>query len=390
MYIEREINEHFKKVAKIYNTIAIVGARQAGKTTFLKEKAKEFNSSYVFFDDPDVRGLFDDDIKKFEIQYIESHNVTVLDEVQYCKDAGIKLKYLADKGKNIWITSSSEIILGTEILSYLVGRVSIIRLYPFSLREFLIAKGQKVVTPGILERSIWEHLTYGGYPRVVMNDDTEIKKIILKDLYDTMVLKDVAMTFSIEDIRTLEVLIKYLSLNVGGIVSYENISKDLTISFQTLKKYLDALEKSYVIIRVSPFFTNKTKEITKQPKIYFVDTGLRNAIAKSFTAEIDGLLFENYILLELIKMGFSPKYWRTKSKTEVDFLIEKENIVIPIEVKINAEVGNIKRSLRSFIDYYKPEKAIVVAYKCKKGEMKVEGCTVIFTDVPGMRELLLP
>ncbi|MFH1323298.1 MAG: ATP-binding protein [Methanobacteriota archaeon] len=390
MYIEREINEHFKKVANIYNTVAIVGARQAGKTTFLKEKAKEIISSYVSFDDPDVRGLFDADIKKFEIQYLESHDVTVLDEVQYCKDAGIKLKYLADKGKKIWITSSSEIILGTEILSYLVGRVSIIRLYPFSLKEFLIAKGQLEVTQSILERSIWEHLTYGGYPKVVMNDDTETKKIILKDLYDTMVLKDVAMTFSIEDIRTLEVLIKYLSVNVGGIVSYENISRDITISFQTLKKYLDALEKSYVIIRVSPFFTNKTKEITKQPKIYFVDTGLRNAIAKSFTAEIDGLLFENYILLELIKMGFFPKYWRTKSKTEVDFLIEKENIVIPIEVKINAEPGKIKRSLRAFIDYYKPEKAIVVGYKCKKGEMKIDGCTVIFTDVPGMRELLLP
>jgi hypothetical protein len=184
-------------------------------------------------------------------------------------------------------------------------------------------------------------------------------------------------------------LIKYLSVNVGGIISYENISRDITISFQTLKKYLNALEKSYVVIRVSPFYTNKIKEITKQPKIYFVDTGLRNAIAKSFASEIDGLLFENYILLELIKMGFSPKYWRTKSKTEVDFVIEKENIIIPIEVKINAEPGNMKRSLRAFIGYYKPKKAIVVAYKGKKGEMKVDGCTVIFTDVPGMRELLL-
>lgn len=123
--------------------------------------------------------------------------------------------------------------MGTEILSYLVGRVSIIRLYPFSFREFLIAKGQKELTPGILERSIWEHLIYGGYPKVVMNDGTETKKIILKDLYDTMVLKDVAMTFSIKELRTLEVLIKYLSVNFGGIVSYENISRDITISFQT-------------------------------------------------------------------------------------------------------------------------------------------------------------
>ncbi|MFZ2412025.1 MAG: DUF4143 domain-containing protein, partial [Candidatus Methanoperedens sp.] len=170
---------------------------------------------------------------------------------------------------------------------------------------------------------------------------------------------------------------------------YENISRDISLSFQTLKKYLDAMEKSYVIIRVPPFYTNKNKEITKQPKIYFVDTGLRNAVAKAFSTEITGNLFENYVLLELIKMGFAPKYWRTKSKAEVDFVIEKDNMIIPIEVKINAEPGRIKRSMRSFIETYQPEMALVVAYKGEKGEMKVNGCKVIFTDALGMRKLLL-
>lgn len=390
MYVEREIKEIFKKVVGVYNVVAIVGARQAGKTTFLKESVKPVHSSYVFFDDPDARMLFEEDIKKFERQYIEGYEVTVLDEVQYCREAGIKLKYLADTGKKIWITASSEIILGMEILSYLVGRVSIIKLYPFSLKEFLNSKGQKEVTPSILERNIWEHIIYGGYPKVVMTEDPEIKKIILKDLYDTIILKDVAMTFSIEDIRTLEVFAKYLSLNIGGLISYENVSRDVKLSFQTLKKYLDAMEKSYVIIRVPPFYTNKNKEITKQPKIYFVDTGLRNAVARTFSAEINGNLFENYILLELIKMGFAPKYWRTKSKAEVDFVVEKENmIIIPIEVKVNAEPGRIERSLRSFIDTYKPKTALVVAYKGEKGEMKVNGCNVIFTDALNMRDLLL-
>lgn len=389
MYVEREIKEIFKKVVGVYNVVAIVGARQAGKTTFLKENVKPVHSSYVFFDDPDARILFEEDIKKFERQYIEGYEVTVLDEVQYCREAGIKLKYLADTGKKIWITASSEIILGMEILSYLVGRVSIIKLYPFSLKEFLNSKGQKEVTPSILERNIWEHIIYGGYPKVVMTEDPEIKKIILKDLYDTIILKDVAMTFSIEDIRTLEVFAKYLSLNIGGLISYENVSRDVKLSFQTLKKYLDAMEKSYVIIRVPPFYTNKNKEITKQPKIYFVDTGLRNAVARTFSAEINGNLFENYILLELIKMGFAPKYWRTKSKAEVDFVVEKENMIIPIEVKVNAEPGRIERSLRSFIDTYKPKTALVVAYKGEKGEMKVNGCNVIFTDALNMRDLLL-
>lgn len=386
-YIEREIAEKFRKVQKIYGLIAIVGARQAGKTTFLKEQMKQARCSYVLFDDPDARALFED-IKKFEKQYVEGYEITVLDEVQYCKDAGRKLKYLADTGRKIWITSSSEIILGKEILSYLVGRVSILKLYPFSLTEFLLSKGQKEVTPAILNRNVWEHATYGGYPKVVLAEDPEAKKIILKDLYDTMLLKDVARTFSIEDIRALEEFAKYLSLNIGGMVSYENISRDIKISFQTIKKYLDALEKSYIIVRVPPFYTNKTKEIIKQPKIYFLDTGLRNAVAKTFGAEPGGNLFENYVLSELMKLGFAPKYWRTKSKAEVDFIIEKDNELIPIEVKINAGPDRIERSMRSFIETYKPKTALVVTYKGEKGEMNVDGCKVSFTDALEMRKLL--
>ena len=108
MYVERDIKKRFKGVSGIYNIIALVGARQAGKTTFLKEQMKQMRSSFVLFDDPDAIALFEEDIKKFERQYIEGYQITILDEVQYCKDAGIKLKYLADKGRKLWITSSSE------------------------------------------------------------------------------------------------------------------------------------------------------------------------------------------------------------------------------------------------------------------------------------------
>ncbi len=388
MYVEREIDELFKKVLSVYNIIAIVGARQAGKTTFLKEKIKPLHSSYIMFDDPDTRQLFEEDIKKFEKQYLEGYDTSVLDEVQYCKDAGSKLKYLADKGKKIWITSSSEVILGKEILSYLVGRVSIIKLYPFSLQEFLNLKGQKEVTSTILKRSVWEHATYGGYPKAVGIEDPEIKKLVLRDLYETMLLKDVANTFSIEDIRSLEMFAKYLSINIGGLLSYENISRDMKLSFQTVKKYLDAMEKSYLIVRVTPFYTNKNKEITKQPKVYFVDTGLRNAVAKAFDSELKGNLFENYVLMELIKLGFFPKYWRTKSKAEVDFIIEKDSAVIPVEVKIKAELGRIERSMRSFIETYKPKTAVVVTYSGAEGRMEADGCTVFFTNALNMRKLL--
>ena len=204
MYQEREMKEQFEKVSKVYPIIAIVGARQAGKTTFIKERMKTTNSSYLLFDDPDVRNLFEEDIKKFEKQYVEGKEVSILDEVQYCKDAGRNLKYLADTNKKLWITASSEIILGKKVLSYLVGRVSILKLYPFSLQEFLDFKQQKETTPKVLERFIWEHILFGGYPKPVSIDEIELKKTILQDLYETMILKDIARTFSIDDTRSLE------------------------------------------------------------------------------------------------------------------------------------------------------------------------------------------
>ncbi len=389
MYTEREIREMFRKVEKIYPIVALVGARQSGKTTFLKEQIKSLNASYLLFDDPDIRDLFEEDIKKFEKQNIEGHDVAVLDEVQYCKDAGKKLKYLADKNRKIWVTSSSEIILSKEVLSYLVGRVSVTKLYPFSVQEFLNMKGQKELTAKILERNVWEHLTYGSYPKVISVEDIELKKTILRDLYETMILKDIAKTFSIEDLKSLEDFSRYLSLNIGGLFSYEKVSKDINLSFHTIKKYLDAMEKSYLIARVSPFYTNKIKEIIKQPKVYFIDTGMRNVIAKRFDSEPEGKLFENYVLSELIKIGFSPRYWRTKSKAEVDFIIERDSEIIPIEAKIKAEKGKVERSLRSFIETYKPKMAFVVSYNEIEGETKINDCKIIFTNILKMRKLLM-
>jgi uncharacterized protein len=381
MYVKRDIKSKFDKISNSYKMIAVVGARQSGKTTFLKKQIENKNSSYILFDDPDARSLFEEDIKKFERQFISSYNVSVLDEVQYCKDAGRNLKYLVDSDHKLWVTSSSEIILSKEILSFLVGRVSIIKLFPFSFKEFLVAKTQKELNAKILERMIWEHATYGGYPKVVLTEDVEIKKTILSDLYDTMLLKDVARTFSIDDIRSLEEFSKYLAFSIGDILSYDKISSNLNMSFQTVKKYLDAMEKSYLIYRVLPYFTNKKKEIVKQPKLYFVDTGLRNIISKDFNIKLNGKLFENYVLTELLKLGFTPKYWRTKTKTEVDFVIESENDIIPVEVKLQAEMGKIEKSLRAYIDFYKPKKAVIVSLKGKKGKIKINGCNIIYTDI---------
>jgi uncharacterized protein len=378
MYIERTLKNLFEKVLKIYPVVAVVGARQCGKTTFLKEELNKIGPSdfsYLSFDDPDVREIFEKDIKEFEEQFLKKGRVSILDEIHYCKDAGQKLKYLADKGHKLWITSSSEMILSKEVLSYLVGRVSILRLYPFSFKEYLLSKNQKSSLDKIMKRLVKEHILYGGYPKVVLTPDIELKKVILLDLYNTMVLKDIASTFSINDIKSLESFCKYISFNIGNVFSYGSISNALDISFQSSKKYLNALEKSHLILRISPFFRNKLKEISKQPKLYYLDTGLRNLISKDY--KIDGHLFENYVASELIKGGHSLKYWRTKAKAEVDFIVEKEKDIIPIEVKLKSS-GKIERSLRYFIDNYKTKKAFVVFFEGKKKKLKIGGCEVLF------------
>jgi len=387
MFIQRDIRDTFGKIEKVYSVIALVGARQAGKTTFLKDEAKKFKFQYLLFDDPDIRDLFEKDIKKFEIQYMPGWDIVIFDEVHYCKNAGRNLKYLADKGYRIWLTSSSESILAKNVLSFLVGRVSIIRLYPFSLNEFLDARMQKEFNDEILKRMIWEHCTYGGYPKVVLNQDVELKKTILRDLYDTMILKDVANVFSIDDSVSLERFVKYLSLNQGNLLSYDQIGKEIGLSFETVKKYLDALQKSYIITLLQPFFKNKLKEITKQPKVYFIDNGLRNVIIKDFSLDMGGKNFENYVLSELLKAGLTVRHWRTKSKAEVDFIVEKEGEIIPIEVKLNP-FGKVERSLSSFIREYKPKRAFIVGYRINRKTINLNGCKIEFVNVFDLLRLL--
>lgn len=390
MYLERDLKARFEPVTSSYPLVALIGPRQAGKTTFLKEEVKGRDAVYLMFDDPDIRSLFDEDVKKFESQYLEGHEFAVLDEVQYGKDAGAKLKYLADKGRKLWLTSSSQTILGKEVLSWLVGRISLLRLYPFCLAEFMKAKGQKEMTPQIARRIVWEHVVYGGYPKVVLTDENGMKKTILKDLYELMVLKDVARTFSIDDLGSLEKFSRYLSHSIGNVVVYGKLAGDIGISYQTVRKYLNAMEKSYLIMLVEPFFTNKLKEVTKQPKIYFLDTGLRNAIANVFPERLEGegKLFENYVLSELVKSGFFPKHWLTKTGAEVDFIIEKGGSLIPVEVKLRATAGKVERSMRSFISAYKPKVALVVSFEAEAGKCDIEGCRVVFTDVHGMLGIL--
>ena len=390
MYVERGIKERFERFAKVKNMVALVGPRQSGKTTFLQHQMVKADSTYVLFDKPLPRRVFEEDVEKFEMEFVKGHELAVLDEVQYCEGAGRNLKYLVDNGNWLWITSSSERVLAKEVLAHLVGRVQVMRLMPFDLDEYMRARGHKVREGAILERAVWEHMLYGGYPKVVLTEDARTKRDHLESLFETMILKDVAYTFSIDKVAELERLVRYLSLTPGGPLNVQSLSDNLDLSVPTLDKYLDALEKSYLIVRVPPFFTNKLKEITKQPKVYFVDTGLRNVIADSAPSEPTGTMFENYVFTELLKLGRRPKHWRSRGGAEVDFVLEIDGAIVPIEAKLKVTPGRAGRGLTSFISAYKPSRAFVVGYQVEKGSKRVKGARVEYTDIAGLRDAIGP
>jgi predicted AAA+ superfamily ATPase len=385
VHVERDINVKFNKAVENYGVVALVGPRQSGKTTFLRKHMTDYRSKYVLFDDIVARTMFNEEFKQFEVEYVDGRELTVLDEVQYGVDAGTKLKYLVDTGNKLWVTSSSEVLLGRDVLSSLVGRVKVLRLHPFSFPEFLRTKGYRTL-PSVARGSlVGEHMTYGGYPRVVLSDDVEFKRDYLSDLFETLLLKDVARTFGLRNMTKLERLARYLSLVPGALMNRETVSSTLDINRLTLTEYLDAMVKSYILHRVRPFYTNKKKELVKQERYYFLDIGLRNAVANDFRTDPDGHVFENYVLTELLKMGHFPKYWRTQAKAEVDFVID-DGEVIPIEVKSNVDLRKVERSMRSFIRTYKPARAFMVGLRGKYGEVEVDGCNVVYTDVPGLWE----
>jgi len=259
--------------------------------------------------------------------------------------------------------------LSIQSLKYLVGRIFTFNLYPFSFREYIRAKenslekylGKNVVPGAILERlnrHLDDYTLYGGYPRVVLSESKEEKKKVLNGIFNTYLLKEIREILDLSEDYKLINLIKALSLQIGNIINYDELSKITGFSYLNLKKYLSILEKTFILKQVRPYFTNKRTEIVKTPKIYFFDLGFRNIVIDNFQRERadKGSIYENFIFNEIMFRGVEPKYWNTKSKAEVDFILERNGKLIPIEIKSNLVRPKITKSFRSFVVKYRPSK----------------------------------
>ena len=395
MYIKRELQKKLVKFMAVPEILAVVGARQVGKTTLIENVLENITNKKIkkiSFDNINILNEFVYNIDSFIKLYIEPNDILFIDELHYAKDSGRLLKYIYDtkKKKKIIISGSSAVELSIQSLKYLVGRVVSFELYSFSFLEFLSTKQKNLAEVYFslnykepilrkLNKYLEEYLLYGGYPRVVLEEDIDIKKELLNNIYNTYILRDIKEIQDIKDDFKLHKLIQALSLQIGNLVDNSEL-RDITGYYhEQLKSIANILEKTYICKFVSPFYKNKRTELVKRKKVYFYDLGLRNAILNnySFTNKELGAIKENFLISELLKRNLDVKYWRSQGGAEVDIIIDKGKEIIPIEIKNKLKNTNITRSQLAFINKYNPKKMYTLSDDFE-GKRKVNKTLVVF------------
>jgi predicted AAA+ superfamily ATPase len=414
----RDIEANLVKWIERREAYAIKGPRQSGKTTLLRIledslKKKGINTVFLNFEDPDVLEAFEANPKEYVKSFLtkEGKYCFLMDEYHYVKDPGKKLKLLCDTFENVKfiVTGSSSLELSGAMAQFLVGRVFFFELFPFSFHEFLVAKdlrlakiyeeknrkvkefllsGKAEVEQDIFIKEFMpffnQYVIFGGYPAVIKAEDFETKRMILKNIYDTYISKDVIEFLKVTDALKYRHVVRALAVLTGNLINYNEICSTCQTYYKELKRIISILSETYVISLIQPFFKNPITELRKVPKVYFFDLGLRNYIINNFNPlnkrTDNGALIENLIFLSL-KNGFPEttiNYWRTIAKAEVDFVLRIKDEIIPIEIKYqNFKEPKISRSLRNFIKSYKTKKALVVT-KDFWSKMRLNDASILF------------
>jgi len=340
--IHREITEDIKQKLFKQKAIIISGARQVGKTTLVKQLVKEINIPYLWFngDEPNVPNIFNN-ISSAELSQLFGKNkIIVIDEAQQINNIGKILKLITDNLPDIQIiaTGSSSFELSNKLNEPLTGRKFEYLLYPISFSEL-------VEENGLLKeiQSLNTRLVYGSYPEIVTDTkDAEANLILLSDSY---LYKDILMLENIKKPSLLIKLLQALSWQVGSEVSYNELARTVSSDPKTVEKYIDLLEKTYVIFRLNALSRNLRNEIKKSRKIYFYDNGIRNAVIGNFNLISNrndvGQLWENYIISERIKhlkynnIKTNLFFWRTTQQQEIDFIEERGGFFYAYDFKFN-------------------------------------------------------
>ncbi|MAT54767.1 MAG: ATPase [Saprospirales bacterium] len=406
MEIKRHLLPKLREHLSQKEITLLVGARQVGKTTLLQQLRSELDNAgaRTLFFNLDVEadaahfGSQQRFLAKVSLETGGERSYIFIDEIQRKENAGLFLKGIYDLGlpHKLVVSGSGSLELKEKIHESLAGRKRIFELYPVSFAEFLNYRtGYRY--EGRL--SMWmesepeqsrilllEYLNFGGYPRVVVAGPASEKRLILQELYNSYLEKDLATLLRLEKTQAFTLLFRLLADRIGQSLNYSGLSRETALSQPTVKQYIWYAEKTFMIELLPPFFRNAGKELTKSPQVYFNDLGMRNS-ALGLAGRLDnlatmGMLFQNFIfhnLRSLAEKEFLPlRFWRTKDQAEVDFVFDKTNDTLPVEVKcIDLSAPVVPKSLRSFINSYQPREAWMVNLSLEE-EVQVNGTLVRF------------
>ncbi len=333
---------NISKLLEPNKVLVILGPRQSGKTTLVKDFLKKTKLKYRF----ENGGNLDlhDWLSSLRLSQLKKHlsgyDLLVVDEAQKVPKIGEALKLIVDsfEGINVIVTGSASFELAGQVGEPLVGRMKDLRLYPIAQLELA-----KLYSPGELEQQLSDFMIYGSYPEILNTKNIKNKISKLNTLTSTYLLKDILEFEKVKDSKLLRKLLALLAFQIGQEVSYNELSNSLNINIRTVERYLDLLEKSFIIFNVRGFSRNLRKEVTKTSRYYFYDNGIRNAIISNFNSfdkrDDKGRLWENFLFMERLKKRTYKRiyantyFWRTWDQKEIDLVEERDNKLFGYEFK---------------------------------------------------------
>lgn len=365
-YIKRSLQPAIEQRLFKGKALIVTGARQVGKSTLLKEIANNSNEKVLVLDcdEPDVRSSLQN-VNSTELKSLLSNNkIILIDEAQRVKNIGITMKLITDKfpDKQLLVTGSSSLDLHNSLEEPLTGRKIEYNLFPISTDELLASRGLLNT-----KQTLDFRLIYGSYPDVINNP--EDARAILTNLCNSYLYKDLLEDDKVRRPILLEKLLVALALQVGSEVSYNEIAQTVGTDNKTVEKYIDLLEKCFVVFRLNALSRNIRTELKKSKKIFFVDNGIRNAILQNFAPLVlrndKGALWENFIISERRKINsyqgnFKKMYfWRTTERQEIDYVEECDGEFKVLEMKANPNKGNSPLPKIFFANYNVRESMVV-------------------------------
>ena len=344
-YIHQYLLDSLESFLSPGKVTIIYGPRRIGKTTLL-QKYLEHKSHYLFVNGEDVhvqQALSSQSIEQLK-SFVGSNTLLVIDEAQKIPNIGLNLKLLVDHCKNLSViaTGSSSFDLANHVGEPLTGRKMTLRMFPLSQMELGLLED-----PAQTKANLEERLIYGTYPEVILSTDRNQKMNYLHELTSSYLYNDILQIDGIRKSKKITQILQLLAFQIGNEVSISELAQQVSLNKDTVDRYLDLLEKSFVLINITGFSRNLRKEITKKSRYYFYDLGVRNALINQFNPlslrNDVGQLWENYIVIERLKKQsyeniLSNNYfWRTYTQQEIDWVEEREGQLFGYEIKWNKQ-----------------------------------------------------